>query len=586
MCTTHFKAHRDPNDNNKVYFPWYDRYFFYGNTQMKKGFPSRPSCYLQASYEYTRKIFKAVYLLIGIASFHILHLQRGTAARQADADGVNVHHIQGQGGWKRQGSLFSHYLISVPIHFCAWAAQYPNHDEMSEANCPVIKRGLVKPSQELVDSVFPFVPTVRRAMDSNPDDWDSNDHTLVGFLELCDAAAVFFLQDCAILYDQMNHHEIFSTPLLNRPEFFRFREKLLEKVKNFKDPYRSDCGACSSEEMKTVHSMLNKIYKKVGDLGGFTREADGRFVCRGQNGEVTAIVDGGFDNDSDLASFSVGESVGEDDRNVLSPITTTTLFDSGTTNDCASPPPEPPTYFGERVPAFVASPLAAAQALDPNRNNKKKTTSAKRKLPLATSSRKDKGCHFNDISTWPKETPDWAKNFPIKSKIDSPKMLVDEYLHGTPALRDLEQMYGDKAQKRGKTWRSGPRTGSNGTRNKLWCERKGIYESIGAHPRTAVGLLEAKIEEILSEHIPPGATAKQPGVTVMNKLISHYQKNREGSEERSRQGAERAKKRKLNKVMAAATENTVGVAMDGAVENNVGVAMDGAAEDDDGVLTI
>ena len=87
-------------EDGTYHHPWYDRYFFFGNTRSCRGIASVPSVLLPCNYDNVRNAFHIMYALIVpiILCFHILHLQRGTVARMANHDQVDGNEIANAGG--------------------------------------------------------------------------------------------------------------------------------------------------------------------------------------------------------------------------------------------------------------------------------------------------------------------------------------------------------------------------------------------------------------------------------------------------------------------------------------------------------
>jgi hypothetical protein len=154
----------------------------------------------------------------------------------ADADNIVHNDIAKVGDWKCDGSMYARYLTALPIRFVEWLCGYgqSKHDDNA---CP---RNAVEPPEELWTEVFPWVVPVRERLAWEETEVTKNrlslsqcmlfgktDDTLIGFLECCECGAKYFLQDCAMMYDSMSDHEIYSTPVLCSSEFIEFRSEVL-----------------------------------------------------------------------------------------------------------------------------------------------------------------------------------------------------------------------------------------------------------------------------------------------------------------------------------------------------------------------
>ena len=302
---------------------WYDRYFFYSNTQSRKGQASQPNPCNQCVCNNAATAFGVLcaYVVPAIINSHILHLQRGTVARQADSEGVEVHEIAGAGGWKRDGALFNNYLTGVPMAFIQWVCGCDQ--KLDPEDPPVMKRALITPPQELVDRVFPFVKPARQAKAENPKDWEETDQTLWGFLDCCEHAGKCLIQDCAHLYPTMSEHPVFSTPLFCSPEFMEYMAKANKAEAEYvPKPNAKHVGTQCTE---LIMKSLRAIYRRVGGGNWF--------------GECNPTEEGGIVEEADGVVFDVVSDSDEEDGG---------------------------NYFGAAAPAGIgnpASPMRVAQTV-------------------------------------------------------------------------------------------------------------------------------------------------------------------------------------------------------------------------------
>ena len=482
---------------------WYDRFFFFGNTKATTGCPSRPDPEKMCHYDTTNKAFKTLYeeMEPPLRGHHVLHLQRGCSARMANAEGVALHEIANHGGWKAVSAMLNHYLIGVPMQFLSWAANWPS--EINKDNPPVVLRNLLDPPEDLWTQVFPFFSHVQAVLDADKEksrDAKSfplhDDATILGFMELCEVAAKYFLQDCAVMCDSMSDHEIFSTPLLQSVEFFQFREDLLLAMAEHESKSKVSADANSNPSRSCCDGEVLKIVKDIYNrLTGLT-------------GSPVLGDDWTVHQDEDVCLSALRQKTAQRD-NLRSP---SRFFGSS----C-------PVEIGRRCNTLM-SPMRQAQ-----------------------SPPKNVGCDLGDPATWPGAmlsggVPTWAKNVEFQHQVPSPEILVQEYLVGyprAPSVKALEECYGPKRSRSGDSWR--------GTRakNKAYCCRKPLYDIIdqAVSQEAAVNALEMIIEDELHEFLINGLTAKNPGSVVMNKLFKLMAQKKDGFRERS--AAARGRKRKV-----------------------------------------
>lgn len=489
-----FKPYYD--DDGELRHRWYDRYFFYGNTQSRKGQASQPNPYNQCVYNNTSSAFTTVYAYVEppILSYHKLHLQRGSVAREADGDGVEVHEIAGAGGWKRDGALFNNYLTGVPMTFVQWVCGYDQ--KLDPDNLPVIKRALVDPPEKLVHCVFPFVKEVRKAKERNPKEWEGTDQTLWGFLDCCELAAKYFVQDCAHLYPTMSEHPVFTTPLFCCPAFMEYMAEANKAEAEFVP--KPNPKHAYLQYTESIMKGLRAIYRKLGGGNGF--------------GECDPMEERQVVQDDDASVFNVSDSEDESGGE----------------------------YFGAPAPSGIgnpSSPMRRAQMPEP-----------------------EVGCDLLDSTTWPEKTPIWAFNAQINLGVSSPTELVQEYLKGypsPPALRDLEAVYGAaavKGKKGVKAWRSGNGNTKEGNKKKKnWCVRKPLYDVIekilenGGDVDECIVAIEEMVDDKVGSELVGDQTPTHPGSTGMQLLFKTMKEEKEGAKKRSQEAKARAQKRRKNK---------------------------------------
>ena len=503
LCVDDFKPRELPlNEHGKhtYHHPWHNRHFLYGNTQSCKGQASTPCPTAPCNYDNCRKAFHVLYscVLPAILAFHVLHLQRGTVARMADADNMELHEIANAGGWYRHGSLFKSYPTGVPMRFIRWVCGYPDVKQGDNDHPPSIKRGVLDPPDELWRAVWPFYNDLKVAMDENPEAFDTPDErntTLVGFLVLMEHAAKYFLQDCAVMHDRMSEHEIFSTPVLASPAFFQFREELMNRMAQHTEEEEKTKAQSVPHCTARIFEYLEKIYQRLTGTMGF---------------EKLTLDDSADDSSSPSRSVPL-------------------VFPAVAVAAVPAVVTAGPNHFGSVPPVapvlLTPTPMEVAQQT--------------KLAPV--------GVDLTQKDTWPQATPTWATNKAIHTGLKSPMLLIEEYTQGypqPPALRDLEEKYGPDKQQRN-SWRKGS------AKNKAWCIRRPVYRMVDMlGPIEAERSLVEMVQEHFTEEVPVGATTSEPGPTVMNKLLQHLRKQRAGAKERSARAEETHKRRRLDKEAA------------------------------------
>ena len=281
----------EPNlDENGIhdgtyYHKWYDRYVFTGNTKCSRGKSSQPDAYKECQYATVLKYFKNVYNQVTppIVTYHKLHLQRGDSVRKAEKEGVDTHQIGSHGGWNLRDALYQHYLTGVPMDMIRHLAGYPPKLP-SDKPVPLIRRSVVRPPESLVKKVFPFIDEMQTYREASPDKFPASEcGALEGFLRFTKEAAAYFLQDCAVMYEDMSGHIIFSTPALSCLEFFNFRDQLLSEMDSLvEETLDSYNNKDSSECLK----IMKKLYLLACAWGG-------RFMqCKVDDQDLQEIIEG------------------------------------------------------------------------------------------------------------------------------------------------------------------------------------------------------------------------------------------------------------------------------------------------------
>lgn len=519
LCLADFIPYYSEEDKSWRH-PWYDRYLFIGNNRARKNVPSSPNPYKQCTYHTVLQAFTWFYGIIkpAVSGYHKLHLQRGAVARMADADNIVHNDIAKAGGWKRDGAMYVSYLTALPIRFVEWLCGYGKSKDDDNV-CP---RNAVEPPEELWSQVFPWVVPVREQLAwecaevaakrlslSECKLYGKTDDTLIGFLECCEYGAKYFLQDCAMMYDSMSDHEIYSTPLLCSSQFMDFRSELLGKMMQNAEKKIEEEQLKKTSLIDTflMFSYLKKIYNLLAP----------DVACLGELPEdnLPPSVDATTQALSKAAEIAEHVMVAENASRAV-------FADHGGMDPNLHCDPE---LLNSHGPVVVFQ-----------------------------------GCDVKDPSTWPELPVSWARNKIIFHRISSVEVLVKEYLvghPGPPALRDLERKYNRKGVP---SWRKG-----NKAKRKAICQRKGIYDFIDQDPDSAVD----RIKTILGEAFPSalaelGRTVDNPGEFLINKLIKYFQGNREGAEKRCAMAMKRKKKKRKGElespsVAAVADDGAVGI---------------------------
>ena len=570
-----FIPRRQEGSTNFVH-RWYDRYLFHGHTKATRGRTPQPDPFQPCSYPGVLKAFNQVYEQVSppITTYHKLHLQRGRTVREAEKGGVETHQIGSHGGWNLRSALHQHYLTGAPMEMIRFLAGYDPKLTPGD-KIPCIRRGLCDPPTRLRDKVFPFVNQLKRLMQLSPQEFDTDGRsTLEGFIALCEMLSVTFLQDCAVLYEDMSQHPIFSTPLLASPEFFSFRDKLLNEMQIYESTPSEDRTLVDGKSSDCL-KVLTKLYALACDWGG-------RFLgCKVQDKELNEMIqkmvlkEGMLDGAVMETERSSPVSLRERDNGTPQPtrisppgITTANPPTTGTTMQDLFPTEPELTHFGEKIPDILQNTI----------------------LPATSPS----GSDLHDPSTWPRvcPPPQWATSRWLFNKPDSVDIVVDEYMKGypsPPALYHLEKLYGPDAIQitKGSSWRSDPNRNEANRRRKAWSERRALYDRLdhilAKHVKDDITKLRKKpdetLEEIqerervkalcdnqveaaaaeakqdLSEYIqkefhsliPEGMDARKPGHAVVRKMWLKMKKDTDGDGQRKERAIHAAKKRKLNR---------------------------------------
>jgi Centromere DNA-binding protein complex CBF3 subunit, domain 2 len=162
------------------------------------------------------------------ATMFSIHCQRGVVVWMADGDGVESDQIAQASEWKCQGALYQHYLIGLPTRFLACASVYKSWKDQDHLR---FQLRVKVPPPKLWQKLFPFVKEVA----ANPCSWIGHNNTLLGFLEVCNFAVQYYVQDLAVMYNEMYPHQVFSTSLFMSHEFFKFWEELLVEMEKQPD---------------------------------------------------------------------------------------------------------------------------------------------------------------------------------------------------------------------------------------------------------------------------------------------------------------------------------------------------------------
>lgn len=511
--------------------PWYDRCIFMGNTKAKKGACSEPDPYTHCLYPTVLSHFNRMYPQIDppIVGYHKLHLERGQTARNAEKAGTRTEQIAQHGHWKIRDALRVHYLTGIPMEMIRFLAGF-DPKLVPGQPLPIIRRNLLKPSQEMQDLVFPFVQPVLDAMKKDRDAKKADPKhvcvypttecgALVGFLNLSQLLACTFLQDCAVLFEDMNQHPIFTTPILQSRQFHLFRLELGEKMEAYEafpmaEKSTGPAGDPSAEKSLRLVKKLIKLLTEVSTNFETVIDSELREIIQefkspllGNNGVQWAAS----------SSLSKGFVLPEEEE----------VSVSGTV-DSLSPSPGRKRLSPKEVRSTM--PMRQVQLFDPMD-------------------------HPTDKTQWPRicPPPPWATSKWFLSNPATPKIVVEEYLFGyphPPAIKDLEEVYGGEATHivRGQSWRSHPDRKQANNKRKQWCNRLPLYKFIDQDPNTAVERLEAYIEEHFGEELKAlDKTCQEPGPTHVRKAISKMKRDAEGAHKRRDTALARAKKRKENK---------------------------------------
>lgn len=535
---------------------WYDMYLMPGLTKSVRGRGSVVDPYKKTGYESCRRMFcNKVYNQIDppLSGYHKLHLQRGQAARDAQVNGIDITQIAQHGGWNHRNSLGNHYLTGPPMEMVRMLAGYEPKIFKAE-DVPINPRSLVKPPQELLDMVFPFVKEVRIYMAADPDKFPRGSEcgSLRGFLDVCDLAAIIFLQDCAVLQEPsdsgMDTNRIFSVPLFQTELFKNFQQDLRYQMDLHGDTQKVPRR---TEEQDKEISECKKLIKKV--LGMCFRIGSSFCSWSASDPVIAEAIKENPDlldviNKLEMTSIKTDT----ESSTTSAPVDLHAILTQDDSMDVSSDTEkdkesEPINYMGHMIPAA----LNAALHPDPAK--------------LAA----DSPCDLSNKASWPKAglVPQWARNKWLISKPSSSSDMVYEYLLGyptPPALKDLEEAYGPKVLgvKKGESWRSHPNSKEAGKRRRHWSDRLAFYTFLDhafeaaknqsptktkeENAKLVVAKLDTYIVNNFADTIPQGLVpgmVEFPGYSVLHKTITKMRNETEGFEARSDAARERAETR-------------------------------------------
>jgi len=522
--------------SGNLYHPWYDRFFFYGNSKSKKGQASVPQAHIKCHYDNVRKLFNTVYRMItpAILCWHVLHLDRGEVARKADADNVCRGEIGSAGGWRATGSLDNHYLTHVPMKFVRWVCGYSETPVPTENIC---LRSVLVPPESLWKRVYPFYDEVLNAMEQEPH-WKEvgeKDTTLKGFLEMLEYSAKYFLQDCAVLHPRMSQHPIFQTELLTSQEFIDFKKQLEDEMLD-----EIDRRAEFDEEAGRAHL--------TPEIASFIKRTY----------EILAGPFAAFVSTAGAAANSLTTCCCHQAAKAASQATQAIL------------PKSPAVITGTQRMYGPDCPYNIVPAAETPMERAQLQAASQVVVPLVARTK--------DTNEWPVATPNWA-HIQMFTNHESVESFVTEYLFGLnnlPALRELELKYGPDAvtkafketldgykadqknykalppsqkqlavppvkPQKWKAWRS------TGTGRKEWCNRKPIYAFLEDNKgREEEALTEFIQKEFSSELLKYEKTASQPGKTILGMAVRKFTMEKDGFQARQEVAKAKRAKRKRN----------------------------------------
>ena len=296
--------------------------------------------------------------------------------------------------------------------------------------------------------------------------------TMEGFLELCEYSAKFFIQDVSYMYDDINEHPIFSTPLFTSPEFFQFHEEHKKALHKYRDEVNSQrqSEGVIGPQTDVLKALLKQVSAITGKISSMTHKVDEMFKTM-----IYRHSEPVFEGEDLEIIRQTANIWQEDEEDHEEPVEHPT--NNAATTKAEQPTPAQPSntvnYFGSQITAPYVSPMQQAQS------------------PPPLASTKPRGVDLTNPRTWPLDTPQWALKKPIRTQWKTVEEVVKEYFEGIPhppGLRQLEEHYGREAlqakrteAKRNKTAPIGKATWK-GTkaRNTAFSKRLAFYHRLEA----------------------------------------------------------------------------------------------------------
>ena len=204
-----------------------------------------------------------------IKFYHVSHLGRKSKGKRADLAGIPDYQQRRQGVWNLEDAKNRSYTTNLPMEFTRWSG---GHGFVrGDYHVP---RDNVQPSADLVDRVFPFLPTLREANRRDYSVW------IQETIELLEYLGKMLLQDIAVIKDDIQHSTLSHDPF-SHGDFDEFQASLLEAIAadTSHDPstFRSPAAEIRLAEERINKNVERLISKAVVDIvakvGGNLRAA-------------------------------------------------------------------------------------------------------------------------------------------------------------------------------------------------------------------------------------------------------------------------------------------------------------------------
>jgi hypothetical protein len=207
------------------------------------------------------RVIKSVCAELGIPTKHFLHIGRAVGLVTGEMLEAEAQELKNLGNWNPD-VVESYYSAKIPLRVLRLMAGHSR-----EKGLVFLPRAGVKPSEELLDLVFPWASQEMEKLISRTNQ-NGQYATAINFLRMLLRLRTVILQDAAVFLLKGKNHYLFTLPVFSTPAFLKFQRDVAAYISSAKDPQETSLSTVVpgiTSQLHNLHTDLTGQFNRYHD---------------------------------------------------------------------------------------------------------------------------------------------------------------------------------------------------------------------------------------------------------------------------------------------------------------------------------